>query len=416
MENKIFEEAHIGPLTLRNRTIRSAAFESMCPGHEPSQMLYDYHTSVARGGVGMTTVAYAAVTESGLSFDRQLVMKPEIVPGLRRLTDGIHREGAAAGIQLGHCGNMSHKEICGCIPVGACTGFNLYSPTIVRGLRRDELPVLAKKFGRAVNLAREAGFDEVEVHCGHGYLIDQFLNPYFNHRHDEYGGSLENRMRFMTMCIEEVMKAARDDMAVVCKMNMRDGLKHGITPEEQSIPVARRLQELGVHALVLSGGLVSATPMYVMRGELPLQTMTHYMDKPWLKYGIRSCKPLVRGIMTKTVPYEEAFFLDDALKFRQALPDMKLIYVGGLVQGDKINEVLGYGFEAVQMARSLLNEPDFVNRLREDPHHRCGCKHSNYCIGRMYTLEMACHQHLQEKLPKDITKEIERIEREQNSI
>ena len=416
MESKIFEEAHIGPLTLRNRTIRSAAFESMCPGHEPSQMLYDYHTSVARGGVGMTTVAYAAVTESGLSFDRQLVMKPEIVPGLRRLTDGIHREGAAAGIQLGHCGNMSHKEICGCIPVGACTGFNLYSPTIVRGLRRDELPVLAKKFGRAVNLAREAGFDEVEVHCGHGYLIDQFLNPYFNHRHDEYGGSLENRMRFMTMCIEEVMKAARDDMAVVCKMNMRDGLKHGITPEEQSIPVARRLQELGVHALVLSGGLVSATPMYVMRGELPLQTMTHYMDKPWLKYGIRSCKPLVRGIMTKTVPYKEAFFLDDALKFRQALPDMKLIYVGGLVQGDKINEVLGYGFEAVQMARSLLNEPDFVNRLREDPHHRCGCKHSNYCIGRMYTLEMACHQHLQEKLPKDITNEIERIEREQNSI
>ena len=416
MENKIFEEAHIGPLTLRNRTIRSAAFESMCPGHEPSQMLYDYHTSVARGGVGMTTVAYAAVTESGLSFDRQLVMKPEIIPGLRRLTDGIHREGAAAGIQLGHCGNMSHKEICGCIPVGACTGFNLYSPTIVRGLRRDELPVLAKKFGRAVNLAREAGFDEVEVHCGHGYLIDQFLNPYFNHRHDEYGGSLENRMRFMTMCIEEVMKAARDDMAVVCKMNMRDGLKHGITPEEQSIPVARRLQELGVHALVLSGGLVSATPMYVMRGELPLQTMTHYMDKPWLKYGIRSCKPLVRGIMTKTVPYKEAFFLDDALKFRQALPDMKLIYVGGLVQGDKINEVLGYGFEAVQMARSLLNEPDFVNRLRQDPHHRCGCKHSNYCIGRMYTLEMACHQHLKEKLPKDITNEIERIEREQNSI
>ena len=416
MENKIFEEAHIGPLTLRNRTIRSAAFESMCPGHEPSQMLYDYHTSVARGGVGMTTVAYAAVTESGLSFDRQLVMKPEIVPGLRRLTDGIHREGAAAGIQLGHCGNMSHKDICGCIPVGACTGFNLYSPTIVRGLRRDELPVLAKKFGEAVNLAREAGFDEVEVHCGHGYLIDQFLNPYFNHRHDEYGGSLENRMRFMTMCVEEVLKAARDDMAVVCKINMRDGLKHGITPEEQSIPVARRLQELGVHAVVLSGGLVSATPMYVMRGELPLQTMTHYMDKPWLKYSIRSCKPLVQGIMTKTVPYEEAFFLDDALKFRQALPDMKLIYVGGLVQGDKINEVLGYGFEAVQMARSLLNEPDFVNRLREDPHHRCGCRHSNYCIGRMYTLEMACHQHLQEELPKDITKEIERIEREQNSI
>ena len=374
--NTIFEEAQIGPLTLRNRTIRSAAFESMCPGHEPSQMLYDYHTRVARGGVGMTTVAYTAVTESGLSFDRQLVMKPEIIPGLRRLTDGIHREGAAAGIQLGHCGNMSHKAICGCIPVGASTGFNLYSPTIVRGLRTDELPVLARKFGEAVNLAREAGFDEVEIHCGHGYLIDQFLNPYFNHRHDEYGGSLENRMRFMTMCIEEVMKAARNDMAV-------------------------------------SGGLVSATPMYVMRGEMPLQTMTHYMDKAWLKYSIRSAKPFVKKCLTPTVDYREAFFLEDALLFRQAMPDMKFIYVGGLVAGDKIREVLSHGFEAVQMARSLLNEPDFVNRLREDPNHRCGCRHSNYCIGRMYTLEMACHQHLQEALPKDLTREIDRIEREQ---
>ena len=413
--NKIFEPAHIGPLTLRNRTIRSAAFESMCPGHEPSQMLYDYHTSVARGGVGMTTVAYAAVTESGLSFDRQLVMKKEILPGLRHLTDGIHKEGAAAGIQLGHCGNMSHKAICGCIPVGACNGFNLYSPTIVRGLRKDELPELAKKFGEAVNLAREAGFDEVEIHCGHGYLIDQFLNPFFNHRKDEYGGSLGNRMRFMTLCVEEAMKAAKDDMAVVCKMNMRDGLKHGISLEEHSISVARRLQELGVHAIVLSGGLVSATPMYVMRGELPLQTMTHYMADPLLKYSIRSCKPLVRNIMTKPVPYKEAYFLEDALRFRLSMPDMKFIYVGGLVCGDKINEVLGHGFEAVQMARSLLNEPDFVNRLKEDPHYRCGCKHSNYCIGRMYTLEMACHQHLCEPLPKDIVKEIERIEREQNS-
>ena len=411
MENRIFQEAHIGPLTLRNRTIRSAAFESMCPGHEPSQMLYDYHTSVARGGVGMTTIAYAAVEESGLSFDRQLVMRPEIIPGLRRLTEGIHKEGAAAGIQLGHCGNMSHKEICGCIPVGASTGFNLYSPTLVRGLRRNEIPALAKNFGRAVNLAREAGFDSVEIHCGHGYLIDQFLNTYFNRRRDEYGGSLENRMRFMSMCMEEVMKVAGNDMAVVVKMNMRDGLKRPGTTIEESIEIAKRLQQLGTHAIVLSGGLVSATPMYVMRGEMPIHTMTHYMDKAWLKYGVRACGKM----MVPTVPYQEAFFLEDALRFRQAMPDMKFIYVGGLVAGDKINEVLSHGFEAVQMARSLLNEPDFVNRLKKDPHHRCGCRHSNYCIARMYSVDMACHQHLKEPLTPSIVREIERIEKEQDT-
>ena len=216
------------------------------------------------------------------------------------------------------------------------------------------------------------------------------------------------------MCMDQVMKAAGTDLAVVCKMNMRDGLRRGISLEEHSIPVARRLQELGAHAIVLSGGLVSASPMYVMRGELPLQTMTHYMDKPWLKYGIRAGKPFVRKFMTPTVPYREAFFLEDALKFRTALPDMKFIYVGGLVAGDKISEVLAHGFEAVQMARSLLNEPDFLNRLRQDPHHRCGCRHSNYCIGRMYTADMACHQHLNETLPDSLQREIERIEQEQN--
>ena len=143
-ESILFTPGKIGPLTLRNRTIRSAAFESMCPGNKPSKELLDYHHSVAAGGIGMTTVAYAAVTRSGLSFDRQLWMRPEIVPGLRELTDAVHREGAAVSIQLGHCGNMSPKASCGQTPVGASTGFNRYSPTFVRGLRKDELAPMAR--------------------------------------------------------------------------------------------------------------------------------------------------------------------------------------------------------------------------------------------------------------------------------
>src|SRR5690554_5960293 len=106
----LFTPSKIGPLTLRNRTIRAAAFEGMCVDNGPSEALYRYHTSVAAGQVGMTTVAYAAVNRSGLSFPTQLWMRPEIVPGLKHLTDGIHNEGAAASIQMGHCGNMSHRN------------------------------------------------------------------------------------------------------------------------------------------------------------------------------------------------------------------------------------------------------------------------------------------------------------------
>lgn len=404
MDSLLFTPVTLGPLTLRNRSIRSAAFESMCPGNVPSPQLLDYHRSVAAGGVGMTTVAYAAVTRSGLSFDRQLWMRPEIVLGLRELTDAVHAEGAAASIQLGHCGNMSHKSICGCLPVGASSGFNLYSPTFVRGLRADELPEMAKAYGRSVGLAREAGFDAVEIHAGHGYLISQFLSPSTNHRKDEFGGTLANRMRFMEMVMEEVMKAAGNDMAVLVKMNMRDGFRGGMELDE-SLQVARKLQELGAHALVLSGGFVSKAPMYVMRGEMPIRTMTHYMTCWWLKYGVR----LVGKYMIPSVPFREAYFLEDALKFREAL-DIPLVYVGGLVSRQKIEEVLNHGFEAVQMGRALLNEPDFVNRMRREENARCNCRHSNYCIARMYTLDMACHQHLQEELPPCLKKEIERIE------
>lgn len=404
MDSLLFTPVTLGPLTLRNRSIRSAAFESMCTGNVPSPQLLDYHRSVAAGGVGMTTVAYAAVTRSGLSFDRQLWMRPEIVPGLRELTDAVHAEGAAASIQLGHCGNMSHKSICGCLPVGASSGFNLYSPTFVRGLRADELPEMAKAYGRSVCLAREAGFDAVEIHAGHGYLISQFLSPSTNHRKDEFGGTLANRMRFMEMVMEEVMRAAGNDMAVLVKMNMRDGFRGGMELDE-SLQVARKLQELGAHALVLSGGFVSKAPMYVMRGEMPIRTMTHYMTCWWLKYGVR----LVGKYMIPSVPFREAYFLEDALKFREAL-DIPLVYVGGLVSRQKIEEVLSHGFEAVQMGRALLNEPDFVNRMRREENARCNCRHSNYCIARMYTLDMACHQHLQEELPPCLKKEIERIE------
>ena len=405
--SKLFTESSIGPITLRNRTIRSAAFESMCPGNAPSQQLLDYHRSVAAGGVGMTTVAYAAVAQSGLSFDRQLWMRKEIVPGLRKLTDSVHKEGAAASIQLGHCGNMSHKKICGETPVGASSGFNLYSPTFVRGLRRDELRVMAKAYGNAVRLSRESGFDAVEIHAGHGYLISQFLSPYTNHRKDEYGGSLDNRMRFMDEVMAEVIKAAGNDMAVLVKMNMRDGFKGGMNIEE-SLQVAHRLVNDGAQALVLSGGFVSKAPMYVMRGAMPIKAMTHYMDCWWLKLGVK----MVGHLMIPSVPFKEAYFLDDAMLFRKEIKNIPLVYVGGLISREKIEDVLDKGFEFVQMGRALLNEPGFVKRMKLDVNARCTCKHSNYCIARMYSIDMACHQRLTEDLPKCLQKEIEELEKQ----
>lgn len=400
-ESIIFTPVKIGPVTLRNRTIRSAAFEGMCENNSPTQQLKDYHLSVAKGGIGMTTIAYAAVSQSGLSFPRQLWMRPEIVSGLKDITDALHAEGAKVSIQLGHCGNMSHKSICGCTPVGASGGFNLYSPTFVHKLTKEEMITIAEDYGRATKLCIEAGFDCVEIHAGHGYLISQFLSPYTNHRNDEFGGSLDNRMKFMRMCVNSVLKAADGKIAVVAKTNTRDGFKGGLEIDD-CITVAKELEKLGVDALVLSGGFVSKAPMYVMRGEMPIKTMTHYMDCWWLKAGVR----MVGKYMIPSVPFKELYFYDDAMKFRQALK-LPLIYVGGCVSKTGIEKALNSGFEAVQMARALIAEPDFVNRMR-DGQERSICEHTNYCIGRMYTLDMVCHRHVPD-LPEKLKKEVEDI-------
>lgn len=408
MESQIFTPCRIGPVTLRNRSIRSAAFENMAYGNNPSQDLFDYHVSVARGGIGMTTVAYAAVDRSGLSFSGQLLMRKEIVPELKKLADAVHAEGAKASIQLGHCGNMTHRYTCGCTPVGASSGFNLYSPTIVRRLRKDEIFKLVDDFGTAVGLAREAGFDCVEIHAGHGYLISQFLSPYTNRRHDEFGGSLENRMRFMTLVMKKVMEAAGDDMGVLVKVNMHDGFKGGMQTGD-CIEVCRRLEQLGAHALVLSAGFVSKAPMEVMRGAMPLKTLRYYMDMKkfwWLKAALA----LVGRIMIPSVPYSEGYFLEEAKKFRAALT-VPLVYVGGIISKNKMEEVLSDGFTAFQMARALINDPALMNKIKAGELECSGCGHSNYCIGRMYTLEMKCH-HCVCNLPVSLEKEVEKAERD----
>ncbi len=407
IDSPVFTPVNIGPVTLRNRIIRSAAFENMAYGNSPSQDLYDYHVAVARGGVGMTTLAYASVNQSGLSFGGQLWMREEIVPGLKRITDEVHAAGAKCSIQLGHCGNMTHRSTCGCMPVGASGGFNIYSPTFCRALKISEIDQLVEDFGHAVDLAREAGFDCVEIHAGHGYLISQFLSPYTNHRHDEYGGSLDNRMRLMRRVIKRVLEAAGDDMGVVVKMNMHDGFRGGMQ-EGECLEVARELERLGVHALVLSAGFVSKAPMEVMRGAMPLKTFAHYMDTKkfwWLQAMLWLCGRL----LIPTVPYKEAYFLEDAKKFRAAV-SMPLIYVGGMVSLSKMEEVLNEGFCAMQMARALIRDTDFVNKLHSGELTKSPCGHSNYCIGRMYSLEMKCNKCIAD-LPDKLRREVDSAEK-----
>lgn len=421
--NKLFTPYQLGPITLRNRIIRSAAFENMARHNAPTQELQDYHVSVARGGVGMTTVAYCAVDQSGVSFDGQLYVRPEIIPDMQKMTAAIHAEGAKAAIQLGHCGNMTHFYTCHCMPVSADTWFNLYSPTIHRRLKVAEIKQLVKKFGKAVDWSRECGFDCVEIHAGHAYLISQFIAPRTNHRHDEYGGSFENRVRFLNEVLDEVMAHAGKDMAVVVKTNMWDNCRGGVTIEE-GIKVAKEIAKHNVHGIVLSGGTVSRSPMTILGGAMPYKTLAHYMDTKsfwWLKAALNI--PGVHQIMLPTQPFKELYFMDKAKLFQKELQStitnnqspITLIYVGGVQSGDNCQQIMDEGFELFQIAHVLIKDPDFVKHVQADPHYHAGCRRSNYCVGRMYSKEMKCHECVErdgELIAPRIKREIAQLEKD----
>ena len=424
MMNKLFTPFQLGPVTLRNRFIRSAAFENMARENKPTQELQDYHVSVARGGVGMTTVAYCAVDLSGVSFDGQLYVQDAIIPDMKKMTDAIHAEGAKASIQLGHCGNLTHFYTCHCMPVSADTWFNLYSPTVHRSLKVAEIKMLVDKFGEAVDWARKCGFDCVEIHAGHAYLISQFLAKRTNHRRDQYGGTLTNRVRFMNEVLDAVMEHAGNDIAVVVKTNMWDDCWQGVSVEE-GIAIAREIIKHKPHGIVLSGGTVSRSPMTILSGAMPYKTLAHYMPMKsfwWLKAALNI--PGVHQIMLPTSPFHELYFMQKAKIFQKALENelaangnkTTLIYVGGVQSGDNCQQIMDEGFELFQLAHVLIKDTDFVNHVKENPHYHAGCKRSNYCVGRMYTKDMKCHDCVErdgELIPDRIKNEI--IELEENA-
>ena len=390
----VFTPARLGPLRLRNRTIRAAAFEGLSAGGSPTAELVEQHRRMAAGGVAMTTVAYAAVSADGRSFAHQLWMRDEIVEPLRRLTDAVHTEGAAVAIQLGHGGNMADRQLIGRRPLAPSAVFNLFGLVLPRAMSAAEIETLEASFGRAARQAREAGFDAVEIQAGHGYLLSQFLSPATNRRQDAWGGSLPNRARLLRQVVRRVRAQLGDEQALVVKMNLRDGFAGGLELDE-AVEVARLLQREGVDGLVLSGGFVSKCPWYVMRGELPLREMVAAQPDLLRKAGLL----LFGRMVVKAFAYGEAYFLADALRVREAV-DLPLVLVGGINSLATIERVLAHGFDFVAMARALIREPDFVDRLRagwergEAP--SALCEPCNKCIATMYYGPALC-PHLEEQ-------------------
>jgi 2,4-dienoyl-CoA reductase-like NADH-dependent reductase (Old Yellow Enzyme family) len=367
----------LGGLVLRNRVARTAAFEGMSPGGEPTEALVEHHRAMARGGVGLTTVAYCSVSPEGRAYPTQLLLREEIVPGLRRLTDAVHAEGAAAAIQLGHCGDFASPRAIGGRPLGPSRRFVTYVLSWSRRMTADDIARVVADFAQAAILARESGFDAVELHFGHGYLHSQFLSPAINRRRDGWGGDLPGRMRLSLETLRAVRTATGPDFAVVCKLNTEDGFAGGLEIDEAA-EFARALEREGATALVPSGGFVSRNPLYMLRGDVPVREMAAVQSGWPARVGLR----FFGRLFVPRVPYTDLFFLEGARRIREAV-SIPVVYVGGARTTAQIEALAAEGFALVALGRPLIAEPDLVARMGRSETDRSICEPCNLCLAEM---------------------------------
>lgn len=375
----VFNPAKLGPLTLRNRVIKAATFEARTPDALVTDDLIEYHRLPAAGGVAMTTVAYCAVSPGGRTGGNQIWMRPHAVPGLRRLTEAIHAEGAAISAQIGHAGPVADARSNQATALAPVRFFNPIAMRFAQKATREDIDDVLAAHAHAAGLAVDAGFDAVEIHLGHNYLASAFLSPLLNRRDDEFGGSLQNRAKVARGLVMAVRRAVRQQVAVTAKLNMTDGIRGGITVDE-ALTTARWLQDDGgLDAIELTAGSSLVNPMYLFRGDAPVKEFAAAF-KPPLRWGIR----MTGHRFFREYPYRDAYLLREARLFRAELT-IPLILLGGITNRTTMDLAMAEGFEFVAMARALLAEPDLVNRIAaEGSQVRSACTHCNQCMATIY--------------------------------
>ncbi|MEO5652710.1 MAG: NADH:flavin oxidoreductase [Marmoricola sp.] len=375
----VLAPATLGPVRLRNRVVKAATYEGLSHRGRVTQDLVDFHVEYARGGVGMTTVAYCAVSREGRTDRHQIYWTDEALPGLRTLTEAVHSEGAAISAQIGHAGPVANPQGNGAPALSPTRHFQRASLSFAREIDQAGIDRVIEAHAEAARRAIETGFDAIEVHLGHNYLISSFLSPKINHRTDRYGGSLENRARFARDTLRAIRDAVGSRIGILVKMNMDDGVPGGFWLDE-AIPVAQWLEADGtLDALEMTAGSSLLNPMYLFKGAAPLAEFAAVMPQPY-KLGVK----LVGKRLIREYPYRDNYLLEDARQIRAAV-DLPMVLLGGVTDRASMDEAMGNGFQFVAMARALLREPDLINRIASQAETQSLCIHCNKCMPTNFT-------------------------------
>ena len=345
----LFEKTEINGMVLRNRFVRSATWEGMADEEGfCTPPLKEIMTGLAEGGVGLIVSSHAFIRTDGQAGPRQLgIYKDELVPALREAVDAVHDKGAKCALQLAHAGYFANAKLTGQTPLAA-SNVEEFAQSPRREMAAEDIRSFVESFAQAAARAVQAGFDAVQIHAAHGYLLSQFLSPRFNLREDEYGGPVENRARFLLEVLQAIRSEVGPSFPILVKMNSDDGLDGGLTVED-SLKVGAMLREAGIDAIELSGGTV-------VSGKF---------------------SPSREGIKSQD---REAYFKDAAKSFKRSL-DVPMMLVGGIRSLETAERLIDEGFaDYVSLCRPLIREPGLVKRWESGDRRKAACISDNRCF------------------------------------
>jgi 2,4-dienoyl-CoA reductase-like NADH-dependent reductase (Old Yellow Enzyme family) len=346
----LFSEGSIKGITLKNRIVRSATWEGMCDREgNPTGRLIDLYRTICRGGVGLIVTGYTYVRADGREMPGTMgIDSDDRIPALKSLTRAVHEEGGRVFCQLFHAGGRANTKVTGVRPLAPSGGKDAASPGSPKAMSRQDIRELVSAFAHGAERAMRAGFDGVQLHGAHGYLINQFLSPLTNSRQDSHGGSLENRVRFLRDVYDAVRQEVGPSYPVAIKLTAADNIPGGFTLEE-AVTAARSLEAWGIDAIEVSSGTVDS-------GEEG---------------------PARRKIDS---PEREAYNAPCARRIKAEVK-VPVIVVGGFRSPEVAEAILEKGeADFIALSRPFIREPDLVRKWEADRTHRALCVSCNGCF------------------------------------
>ena len=377
--NKALSSSSLNKLKLKNRLIKAGTFENMSPNGIPSQGLIDFHKRFADGGVAMTTIGYCAVENAGRLNANMFTMHEDFHSEIAQLVQGIKRHDCKVSGQMGHCGAFSKNHTLKGRPKGASGGLNLLGFTegmwFCDAMSLRDIDSMVGAYRDAAKFMKSVGFDALEIHFGHGYGLCQFLSPLTNHRKDNYGGNLENRLRLPLRVLAAVRAEVGDDFPILAKITMSEGRRGGLHYDD-SLEICKALDAAGIDAIIPSNGTSTMNPMLMFLGDSILPALLRYERNRVMRLILR----LMGKKMFPSLPFYEMYLLEQAKRIRDAV-GCKLVYIGGATSGENFTQILNAGFDFIQLGRTLLADPDLPQKLAMEPRFKSRCTYCNQCVG-----------------------------------